>query len=415
MAKTGIQSGIENRPPEHVLVATLRAVDQSKAGIEAAIDALRDVVRAELQSDLDEAPVETGELGFNDGYDRAFLTITLGLSASAFTLLETAEPPGDLRPIPWRDLVDQPPEDDSGDLVLQICADNLYICEHVLRRVQHDHGEKIAVVDTFIGSQRYSTRAGRTSRREGRALIGFLDGTSNLDPRNSEEDAELVFVDPEKVGDYPRNPETQPTEPSPYNGGGGGEGPRFPDLHPVPDHEPEWTRLGTYMTLRVSTFPAAGWDARPQTEQQEDVGRWKVGGAPLDRAEGADPEEAPAFEGDQGATGVLANAHIRKANPRGPEDLPRRIFRRGYPLVGGGKGDLQRGLIFISFGRTLTTQFEFITRAWIRNPDFPRPNAGIDRLLDQQALKETILGGGYYFVPALEKKTQPWTWKLPSS
>jgi hypothetical protein len=230
----------------------------------------------------------------------------------------------------------------------------------------------------------------------------------------SEDDAALVFVNPEKVSEYPPNPARESPDPGPY-GGGAGEGPRFPDLAPVPTHEPDWTELGTYMTLRVSSFPAAGWDTRPQSEQQEDVGRWKVGGAPLDRAEGADPEEPPAFEADQNASGVLATAHIRKANPRGPGDQLRRIFRRGYPLIASGKGDLQRGLIFICFGRTITTQFEFITRGWMRNPDFPRPGAGKDRLLDQEALKEEILGGGYYFVPALEKKTQPWTWKLPTA
>ena len=49
----------------------------------------------------------------------------------------------------------------------------------------------------------------------------------------------------------------------------------------------------------------------------------------------------------------------------------------------------------------------------MRNPDFPRPGAGRDRLLDQEALKDTILGGDYYFFPPFEKKTEPWTWKLP--
>jgi deferrochelatase/peroxidase EfeB len=417
MAKPGPQAGITNRPPEHLLLAGFNFTATDKASVTAALEALRGVVRAELDSQLDPAETETGELGFADGYDRAHLTITLGLAASAYDHLEVAEGsrPADLRPIHWADLVDAPPTTETaGDLVLQICADNLYICEHVVRRVQHDLADKLQLLATFIGSQRYNSRPGRTSKREGRALIGFLDGTSNLDPRNSEDDAALVFVDPGAVADYPPNPPQTSPDPSPY-GGGGDSGPHFPELHPVPTSEPDWTRDGTYMTLRVSSFPADGWDAIAQGAQEQDVGRYKRGGASLDLAEDASPTDPPAFEANKEAPGVALTAHIRKANPRGPGDDQRRIFRRGYPLIAGGTGDLQRGLIFIAFARTITTQFEFITRAWIRNPNFPRPDAGIDALLDQQALKETILGGGYYFVPPLEHKTQPWTWLLPAS
>lgn len=88
-------------------------------------------------------------------------------------------------------------------------------------------------------------------------------------------------------------------------------------------------------------------------------------------------------------------------------------FRRGYPLIGAGVGELQRGLIFISFARTFSTQFEFIVRGWMRNKDFPTLDAGVDPLFAK--VGDTILGGGYYFVPPLEHITQPWTWKLPAA
>lgn len=60
-----------------------------------------------------------------------------------------------------------------------------------------------------------------------------------------------------------------------------------------------------------------------------------------------------------------------------PEDEKRRIYRRGYPLIvvtpntrRSARTDL------IAYGRTLTTQFEFITRAWTSNPNFPNPGRG---------------------------------------
>jgi hypothetical protein len=51
---------------------------------------------------------------------------------------------------------------------------------------------------------------------------------------------------------------------------------------------------------------------------------------------------------------------------------------------------LRRGLAFIASARTISTQFEFVVRAWMRNADFPEPN---------------------YFVPAVRR--EPWTWVLP--
>jgi hypothetical protein len=74
---------------------------------------------------------------------------------------------------------------------------------------------------------------------------------------------------------------------------------------------------------------------------------------------------------------------------------------------------MQRGLAFISFARSISTQFEFIVRAWLRNPDFPQQNTGPDRLFN--VLPETVLCGGYYFVPPVRKSTEPWTWVLPGT
>jgi deferrochelatase/peroxidase EfeB len=105
---------------------------------------------------------------------------------------------------------------------------------------------------------------------------------------------------------------------------------------------------------------------------------------------------------------VALNAHVRKANPRrSPEDLARRVYRRGYPIIASGEGGMQRGLAFIAFARTTSTQFEFVFRAWLQNTDFPQQQTGPDQLLFS-SLPETVLHGGYYFVPPV--KHDQWTW-----
>lgn len=114
--KTAPQSGILNRPPDHVLLASYTLVPATAAEARAAIDRLREVMRKELRSTLDptsrdspkdQPSAETGELGFSDHYDRYHLTLTLALAATAFDKLGTppTDRPQDLRPIPWGDQI----------------------------------------------------------------------------------------------------------------------------------------------------------------------------------------------------------------------------------------------------------------------------------------------------------------------
>lgn len=414
-------SGILNRPPGHLLLAAFTLTAGDPAAVRATLERLRSVQERELRSDLDEfspaspkdqPPAETGELGTEDGYDRAFLTITVGLAKSAFDKLGIApeEQPQDLVPIPWGQLGDAPQVADNGDVVVQACSDSMYVNEHVLRRIQEELGGELALAWVVQGHQRYNSRQGRTSREEGRALIGFLDGTSNLDPRGEAADRELVFVDPDRVGAYPPLPSSEPGQPSPY---GGSQPPQFPpDLRPPPGQEPAWTRNGTYMAARASTIDTATWDRETLGAQEATIGRFRHSGAALDLADDpAQLDAEPAFAANQSDERVAIHAHVRKANPRGPDDGARRIFRRGYPLIDSTVTGLSRGLVFVAFGRTLSTQFEFITRAWLINENFPRPGAGADPL----RRFEQVLCGGYFFVPAIETPNRPWTWVLPAA
>jgi deferrochelatase/peroxidase EfeB len=411
------QSGITNRPPEHAFVTAWRLETTDPVSTRASFETLRRIEHDELRSNLDDqnpntdktAPSpETGELGFRDGYDRAHLTITTGLAAAAFDKLGVApdQRPQDLVAIPWGQLGDNPVQPDQGDFVLQICSDDAFICEHAVRRVEEELAGQVTLLWTQIGSQRYTTRQGRTGRHEGRAVTGFIDGTSNLDPRHTDEGRRLTFVDPDAVPTYPTVPADQPA------GYGGAPGTAFPaDLRSPPTAEPEWTRDGSYMVVRASTVDTTAWDRISLGDQEHDVGRFKFSGAFLDLAD--DParlEDPPIFEADQSNQTVAVDSHARKSNPRRPEDLDRRIFRRGYPLIAPTTTGFDRGLLFIAFARSLSTQFEFIFRAWMRNPNFPEANAGADRLF---RFEKQVIAGGYYFVPPVINANQPWSWALP--
>lgn len=146
--------------------------------------------------------------------------------------------------------------------------------------------------------------------------------------------------------------------------------------------------------------------------QEQIIGRFKVSGASLDLAD--DPtqlDQPPTFATNPTDTRVALQAHVRKTNPRSAEDAPRRIFRRGYSLIDAAGNGLRRGLVFICFARSISTQFEFITRAWTLNNDFPTPNAGADPL----RAYEQVIAGGYFFTPPIRTPNKPWTWLLPDA
>lgn len=387
-------------------------------GAAQAVERLRDLQRRELRSDLadqdagtpKQAPSpETGELGFSDGYYRSFLTITTGFGTGAFAKLGVPETqrPADLIDIPWQQLGDSPVVAEQGDVLLQVCSDDVYVCEHVLRRVEHELRDVASLAWVLQGHQRYSTHAGRTNREEGRAFIGFIDGTANLHPRHSEDDARLVFVDPKRVHEYPPLPPAGQGQYAPAP-----EAVFPPDLRPPPASEPDWTEQGTYVAVRGSVNSLAQWDALTLGEQERTIGRFKYSGASLDLED--DPalvNTEPAFTANQQDVRVGVNSHVRKTNPRTAEDRDRRLFRRGYPMFSQTPERLDRGLLFIAYGRTLSTQFEFIVRAWMTNPNFPTPGSGEDLIRQHDT---QVLAGGYYFVPALKSRTQPWSWVLPA-
>lgn len=422
----GPQHGLLAHPPQHLLIAALAfTTPTDTAANQFSLTELREVLRLELAGDLDEivettpkdSPTpETGEVGVADGWEQTNLTIDVGFSASGYAALgyTAGALPADLIEVPWTRLGPLVPANPvSGDFALHIRADNVFAVEHVLQRVEHSLTGKISTLWTLGGTQRYAPSG--NLRDQGRALIGFHDGLSNLDP-SSEADRQLIFVDPAAVPGYPANP---PPAPGPGDPGYGGQPatptePSFPtDLRPPPTTEPSWTTGGSYMFVRGSVLNTASWDSQILRTQEAAVGRFKSSGSFLDQKDtAANKNNPPAFAGDQTSIAVPPTSHSRRANPRSsPTDPQRRVLRRGYPLLQTGAGTIKRGLTLITFSRSLTTQIEFVMAAWLENVNFPQQGSGRDPLL---AYETEVLAGGYYFVPVLADQDDPTSWIMPS-
>lgn len=429
MSTINCQAGIVDPPPEHMAMVALSFQTSGPSPCQAAVIALRELVRRELAADIAEIDpdtpgaatnIDTGELGVSTGYDTTNLTITVGFTASGLQALGVAgtDMPVDLIEINWAWFADTPANPASGDLVLQICADSSYLVEHVIRRVERELAGQLAVIWALAGEQRNGAGHGEPLTVDtARALIGFHDGLSNLDP-TSAADQLLIFVGQPGAPACPATPSGVP-QPPPGPGQPGYGQPQSPqpifptDLRPAPANpEPAWAAGGSYLMVRASLFNLVEWDSQTLDQQQTTIGRWKYSGAALDQPNSpAHRHDTPAFEANPANVAVPANSHIRRANPRAlPTDTLRRIFRRGYPIIAANPaGALQRGLLFVAYARTLSTQAEFIMRAWLKNPNFPAPNNDIDPLLKI----ETVLTGGYYFVPPVARPDQPWNWVIP--
>ncbi|MEO1092667.1 MAG: hypothetical protein AAFX81_18750 [Pseudomonadota bacterium] len=121
-------------------------------------------------------------------------------------------------------------------------------------------------------------------------------------------------------------------------------------------------------------------------------------------------------------------AHIRKVNPRDePTDLggaertvPKLIVRRGITYRAGSSPAADQGLVFVGYQSSIEDQFEFLMRAWVKDPHRPRGGAGHDpilsleddgfvrlrlegRSIDVQFRNDWVVptGGAYLFAPSI--------------
>ncbi|MGH9133552.1 MAG: Dyp-type peroxidase [Ilumatobacteraceae bacterium] len=234
------------------------------------------------------------------------------------------------------------PRRTHGDLLVSIASTHEDVDIFALRQLMRATRGGMTLRWTTDGYLR------RTKARPGEAgvrnLMGFVDGTANLDPDDRTQMEEFVWV---------------------------AEG----------DAEPAWTVGGSYQAVRIIRMLVEFWDRTRLSEQERLIGRRKSDGAPLD---GERETDEPDFAADPDGALTPLESHIRLARPRTPETEHQRFLRRGFNYSRGfdDAGQLDQGLAFVSFQRSLNRQFL---------PVIAR--------LDGEGLEEYIVpeGGGFFF------------------
>ncbi len=250
--------------------------------------------------------------------------------------------PRELEPMPFltNDRLD--PERTHGDLLISISSANEDTDLFALRQLMRVTRGTLVLHWMLDG---YTRRAEAGPGEAGvRNLMGFIDGTANLRPEDDEAMDRFVWVGAD-------------------------------------DDEPAWAVGGSYHAVRVIRMLVEFWDRTRLSEQEALIGRKKETGAPLD---GEVETDIPDFADDLDGEITPLDAHIRLANPRTPETEDQLILRRGFSFSRGfdGNGQLDQGLAFVSFQRSMSRQF-----------------LPVQTRLDGEPLEEYILpvGGGFFF------------------
>lgn len=296
-------------------------------------------------------PSGSGILGNEFSADN--LTVTVAVGASLF---DDRYGLANLRP---RYLTEMPnfandrldPTLCHGDLLLQICANHNETTIHALRDILKQLSGLVVLRWQITGFQQPDTDS-HPHRTTVRNLLGFKDGTANLDLNDDRLMNQLVWVQ--------RN-----------------------------NREPAWAIGGTYQVVRIIRMFVEFWDRTPLDEQEEIIGRGRVSGAPLGYQH---EEDIPDYAKDPQGRKIALDAHIRLANPRTPQTEANRILRKGFHYSRGidKAGQLDMGLLFMAFQQNLQRGFETVQNR-----------------LNGEPLEEYIkpIGGGYFFtLPGVVKK-----------
>jgi deferrochelatase/peroxidase EfeB len=346
------QAGITTLPiPEQGLMASFNLQTRDRAGLRATLESITDEIRGLMAGKPPEVrgpaypPVDSGILGDKPPPDDLSILVGLGSSVfdSRFGLADRK--PNELVKMPFlaNDRLD--PKLSHGDVSIIFEAGHNDTVQFALRQLmRRTRGE--LVLKWMIDGYARGIGAGQTSEAATpRNLLGFKDGTANLDVDDGALMDRHVWVQP-------------------------GDG------------EPEWAAGGSYQAVRIIRMFVEFWDRTQLAEQEALFGREKLSGAPIGLAgEFTDPD----YPEDPDGKRIKLNAHIRLANPRTPETEQNLILRRGFNYSRGfdGAGRLDQGLTFVAYQRSLQQGF-----------------LAVQERLTGEPLEEYILpvGGGFFFV-----------------
>jgi deferrochelatase/peroxidase EfeB len=243
------------------------------------------------------------------------------------------------------------PDRSHGDVLLTLTSMHEDLNLFALRQLHRVTRGTLALrwmLDGYNRRSRVDTRPGGAGRRN---LMGFIDGTANLDAGDPAVMDRYVWV---RSG----------------------------------DDEPAWTVGGTYHVVRAIRMLVEFWDRTRLSEQEAIIGRHKDTGAPFT---GSVETDVPDYAGDADGEVTPLDAHIRLANPRTPATEDDLILRAGLNFSRGfdAAGQLDQGLAFVSYQRRLSQFLNTQAR------------------LAGEPLEEYIRpeGGGFYFaLPGVERE-----------
>jgi deferrochelatase/peroxidase EfeB len=351
------QSGVITPQPAAALIVSFDVLAEDRAGLERLFRTLTEriafLMKGGEAATLDPRypPPDSGLLGVNVFPDN--LTVTVAVGASLFDDRYGLQKVRPTRLI----AMEQFPNDSldahlcHGDVALQFCSNTAETNIHALRDILKHTPDLLALrwkIDGFLPPHTIKKLGKETVRN----LLGFKDGTANLDASDEKLMNEIVW--------------TQPNA-----------------------DEPAWTSGGSYQVIRIIRMFVEHWDRTALVEQQRIMGREKAGGAPLTYA---NEHDAPNYAADPEGHRIPLTAHIRLANPRTPGTEASRILRRGYNYSRGltSAGQLDMGLLFVCFQADLAAGF-----------------LAVQARLNGEQLEEYIkpVGGGYFFVlPGVQSK-----------
>ena len=346
------QTGVTALPiPEQGLVASFNVQSEDRAGLTTALEELTEEIRGLMAGKPPETrdaaypPVDSGILGEKPPADN--LSIVVGVGASLFDdrFGLADRKPKELETMPFlaNDRLD--PKLSHGDISIIFEAGHNDTVQFALRQLMRRTRSDL-VLRWMIDGYARGIGAGQASEAvTPRNLLGFKDGTSNLDVDDAALMDRHVWVGAE-------------------------------------DGEPEWAVGGSYQAVRIIRNFVEFWDRTRLIEQEQLIGRQKVSGAPLGLSgEFTDPD----YPSDPDGKRIPLDAHIRLANPRTPETDENLILRRGFNYSRGfdGAGRLDQGLAFVAYQRSL--EKGFLT---------------VQRRLKGEPLEEYIMpvGGGFFFI-----------------
>jgi len=314
------QPGIATPVQDHTYFAAFDVASSKRADLAALFRTWTDAARTLMAGA--ETPGDSLEAA---GYAPARLTLTFGVGSSLFA-------PGrfGLAPLRPEALIDLPhfpgdeldPARSNGDLSVQACADDPQVAFHAVRQLARLAGG-IAVLRW--------TQTGYVSRPKPNAtprnLMGFKDGTRNVDVTDPAAMAKFVWV--------------------------GDEG-------------PVWMRGGSYLVIRRIRMALEHWDNTKLPFQEQTMGRTKADGAPIGGHHEFATPDFKATDAD-GNYQIAEASHMRLAAPEMNDGI--KILRRPYSYNDGANITAERwppwregleydaGLLFVAYQRDPRTGF----------------------------------------------------------